>query len=196
MVECKAGEMQQTGPTYCVGFLYCMTAFKLKFRSWPAQTAGLDLASLYVEDTALKEETVSMAATRVVMHQIVLPAEVDSLGICFGGQVAIRLGDPRAAQQLLPLRPLAMPEDEHQEHTIRMALPVALIRLSALHCMLAAHEMLMLDASFKKKAEADVSKAIAGMHDMKTAAGAELDRHMCWACGQDGGARPGGDCQR
>ena len=28
-----------------------------------------------------------MAATRVVMHQIVLPAEVDSLGICFGGQV-------------------------------------------------------------------------------------------------------------
>ena len=29
-----------------------------------------------------------MAATRVVMHQIVLPAEVDSLGICFGGQVS------------------------------------------------------------------------------------------------------------
>jgi acyl-CoA hydrolase len=28
-----------------------------------------------------------MAATRVVMHQIVLPAEVDVLGICFGGQV-------------------------------------------------------------------------------------------------------------
>lgn len=28
-----------------------------------------------------------MAATRVVMHQIVLPSEVDSLGICFGGQV-------------------------------------------------------------------------------------------------------------
>ena len=34
-----------------------------------------------------KEEIVSMAASRVVMHQIVLPAEVDSLGICFGGQV-------------------------------------------------------------------------------------------------------------
>ncbi|CAL8463592.1 g3126 [Coccomyxa elongata] len=50
-------------------------------------TAGLDLASLYLEDAALKEEMVSMAATRVVMHQIVLPAEVDSLGICFGGQV-------------------------------------------------------------------------------------------------------------
>eukprot|EP00798_Chlamydomonas_sp_ICE-L_P024461 gene24461-10061_t len=27
------------------------------------------------------------AATRVVMHQIVMPSEVDSLGICFGGQV-------------------------------------------------------------------------------------------------------------
>ncbi len=31
-----------------------------------------------------------MAATRVVMHQIVLPAEVDTLGICFGGQVRCR----------------------------------------------------------------------------------------------------------
>uniref|UniRef100_A0A7S3R6G0 HotDog ACOT-type domain-containing protein n=3 Tax=Dunaliella tertiolecta TaxID=3047 RepID=A0A7S3R6G0_DUNTE len=30
---------------------------------------------------------VPMATTRVVMHQIVLPSEVDSLGICFGGQV-------------------------------------------------------------------------------------------------------------
>ena len=47
----------------------------------------MDLGSLYLEDQALKEETVSMAATRVVMHQIVLPSEVDSLGICFGGQV-------------------------------------------------------------------------------------------------------------
>lgn len=48
----------------------------------------MDLGSLYLEDQALKEETVSMAATRVVMHQIVLPSEVDSLGICFGGQVS------------------------------------------------------------------------------------------------------------
>ncbi|GFH06410.1 uncharacterized protein HaLaN_01037, partial [Haematococcus lacustris] len=29
-----------------------------------------------------------MAATRVVMHQIVLPSEVDGSGICFGGQVS------------------------------------------------------------------------------------------------------------
>ena len=42
--------------------------------NWPLQDDG-------------KEEIVSMAASRVVMHQIVLPAEVDSLGICFGGQV-------------------------------------------------------------------------------------------------------------
>jgi hypothetical protein len=32
---------------------------------------------------------VPMAATRVVMHQIVMPAEVDALGICFGGQVGL-----------------------------------------------------------------------------------------------------------
>lgn len=31
---------------------------------------------------------VPMAATRVVMHQIVMPAEVDILGICRGGQVS------------------------------------------------------------------------------------------------------------
>lgn len=28
-----------------------------------------------------------MGATRIVMHQIVAPSEVDALGICFGGQV-------------------------------------------------------------------------------------------------------------
>lgn len=33
---------------------------------------------------------VPMGATRVVMHQIVLPAECDTLGICFGGQVRHR----------------------------------------------------------------------------------------------------------
>lgn len=33
------------------------------------------------------DEAVSMGATRVVMHQIVLPSETDALGICFGGQV-------------------------------------------------------------------------------------------------------------
>ena len=30
---------------------------------------------------------VHMAATRVVMHQVVLPSDVDMMGICFGGQV-------------------------------------------------------------------------------------------------------------
>ena len=50
------------------------------------QGSVADPANWPVEDDA-KEEIVSMAASRVVMHQIVLPAEVDSLGICFGGQV-------------------------------------------------------------------------------------------------------------
>lgn len=40
---------------------------------------------------AARETTVAMAATRVVMHQMVMPAEVDSLGICFGGQVLTSL---------------------------------------------------------------------------------------------------------
>lgn len=31
--------------------------------------------------------SVPMSTTRVVMHQIILPAQVDRLGICFGGQV-------------------------------------------------------------------------------------------------------------
>jgi hypothetical protein len=30
---------------------------------------------------------IPMSASRMVMHQIVAPAEVDTLGICFGGQV-------------------------------------------------------------------------------------------------------------
>lgn len=36
---------------------------------------------------APRDVPVAMAATRVVMHQMVMPAEVDTLGICFGGQV-------------------------------------------------------------------------------------------------------------
>ncbi len=32
-------------------------------------------------------EEIAMATTRVVMHQIVLPSDSDTLGICFGGQV-------------------------------------------------------------------------------------------------------------
>ena len=58
----------------------------------------VDPASWPLEDDA-KEEIVSMAATRVVMHQIVLPAEVDSLGICFGGQVSTRAPTPYALAQ-------------------------------------------------------------------------------------------------
>lgn len=34
---------------------------------------------------------VAMGTTRVVMHQLVLPANVDLLGICFGGQVGCNL---------------------------------------------------------------------------------------------------------
>ena len=34
--------------------------------------------------------SVPMSATRVVMHQIVLPGEVDAAGVCFGGQVLPR----------------------------------------------------------------------------------------------------------
>lgn len=32
-------------------------------------------------------KSLPMSATRVIMHQIVLPSEVDLMGICFGGQV-------------------------------------------------------------------------------------------------------------
>ncbi len=38
---------------------------------------------------------VPIAATRVVMHQIVRPAETDALGICFGGQVSYATLKPR-----------------------------------------------------------------------------------------------------
>ena len=49
---------------------------------------------------------VSMAASRVVMHQIVLPSEVDALGICFGGQVCERQSSRRmhSAAMVLPCR--------------------------------------------------------------------------------------------
>ena len=60
----------------------------------------VDPASWPLEDDG-KEEIVSMAATRVVMHQIVLPAEVDSLGICFGGQVSMRVPTHMQQRNLL-----------------------------------------------------------------------------------------------
>lgn len=39
------------------------------------------------EAAAAVATEVAMGTTRVVMHQLVLPATVDLLGICFGGQV-------------------------------------------------------------------------------------------------------------
>ncbi len=52
----------------------------------------MELASLVATDLQAPapppaQAPVAMAATRVVMHQLVMPAEVDTLGICFGGQV-------------------------------------------------------------------------------------------------------------
>lgn len=35
----------------------------------------------------MESEELAMGTTRVVMHQIVLPSDSDTLGICFGGQV-------------------------------------------------------------------------------------------------------------
>lgn len=37
-----------------------------------------------------ESEELAMGTTRVVMHQIVLPSDSDTLGICFGGQVFAR----------------------------------------------------------------------------------------------------------
>ncbi|KAK9815553.1 hypothetical protein WJX72_005621 [[Myrmecia] bisecta] len=53
----------------------------------PYEAAPNQLARLGPLEGGAPVETVSMAAARVVMHQIVMPSEVDSLGICFGGQV-------------------------------------------------------------------------------------------------------------
>ena len=47
-------------------------------------TAALD--RLNAQSFSANEE-VAMSTTRVVMHQIVLPSDSDTLGICFGGQV-------------------------------------------------------------------------------------------------------------
>ena len=54
------------------------------------QGSLVDLGALaLLEPPPAREEGVSMAATRVIMHQIVMPSEVDALGICFGGQVQL-----------------------------------------------------------------------------------------------------------
>lgn len=56
-----------------------LTASLPKSRSTPA----LDRLNAQLRDS----EQIAMSGTRIVMHQIVLPSDTDSLGICFGGQV-------------------------------------------------------------------------------------------------------------
>ena len=47
-------------------------------------TANLDRLNAH---SYIDSEELAMGTTRVVMHQIVLPSDSDTLGICFGGQV-------------------------------------------------------------------------------------------------------------
>ena len=47
-------------------------------------TATLDRLNA---QSCVESEELAMGTTRVVMHQIVLPSDSDTLGICFGGQV-------------------------------------------------------------------------------------------------------------
>ena len=64
-------------------------------RSQKVWRVQLELAGMAATDlqmpppAAPRDVPVAMAATRVVMHQMVMPAEVDTLGICFGGQVQL-----------------------------------------------------------------------------------------------------------
>lgn len=53
----------------------------------PAAAAQLQAAAAAVE--AEPPADVPMAASRVVMHEIVLPHMVDAMSICFGGQASI-----------------------------------------------------------------------------------------------------------
>lgn len=54
--------------------------------SMPRSRSTATLDRLNAQSTVESEE-VAMGTTRVVMHQIVLPSDSDTLGICFGGQV-------------------------------------------------------------------------------------------------------------
>ena len=54
--------------------------------SMPKSRSTATLDRLNAHSFAESEE-VAMGTTRVVMHQIVLPSDSDTLGICFGGQV-------------------------------------------------------------------------------------------------------------
>ena len=66
------------------------------------------------QECAAAEDIVAMAATRVVMHQIVLPSEVDALGICFGGQVRAVL---QAASSLITALPPRVAQSQfHCQH--------------------------------------------------------------------------------
>ena len=49
-----------------------------------------------------------MSSTRVVMHQIVLPGEVDTAGVCFGGQVSPLFILPSDTQQACSAQQLAV----------------------------------------------------------------------------------------
>lgn len=75
-------------------------------KMWRVQ---LELAGMAATDlqmpppAAPRDVPVAMAATRVVMHQMVMPAEVDTLGICFGGQV-----QPPRPTMLFAYRPIAV----------------------------------------------------------------------------------------
>lgn len=79
----------------CHGVLHTVTAEASSVSSVTKQqvlhnmvyrsTAALD--RLNASTDLLNTEQVAMSTTRVVMHQIVLPSDTDSLGICFGGQV-------------------------------------------------------------------------------------------------------------
>ena len=55
----------------------------------------------------LRAESVPMSSTRVVMHQIVLPGEVDTAGVCFGGQVSHASRLPPDTQLACSSQPLA-----------------------------------------------------------------------------------------
>lgn len=56
--------------------------------SMPRSRSTATLDRLNAQSTVESEE-LAMGTTRVVMHQIVLPSDSDTLGICFGGQVVL-----------------------------------------------------------------------------------------------------------
>ena len=57
--------------------------------SLPRSRSTATLDRLNAQSFTANEE-LAMGTTRIVMHQIVLPSDSDTLGICFGGQVFAR----------------------------------------------------------------------------------------------------------